>query len=108
MAQQLKRLPDLAKDIDLVPAPGGPMSRSEFCGNCSHMVHIRTRRQNSHTHKLMIDKSLKKIMCNNIKISWCNSHQASERPVGQELQGSEKLTSEDGKIMHALRAIGLK
>jgi hypothetical protein len=56
----------------------------------------------------MIDKSLKKIMCNNIKISWCNSHQASERPVGQELQGSEKLTSEDGKIMHALRAIGLK
>ena len=45
------------------------------------------------------------------KIFWCNSNQASERPVWQELQVSleKKLRkiSEDGKIPHAHGSVGL-
>ena len=68
-----------------------------------------------HTNDKQAEKEIREaipftIATKKYKIFWCNSNQASERSVWQELQiwrKKPKKTSKDGKISHAHRLVGL-
>ena len=49
-----------------------------------------TKSNDKHAKKEIRETTSFKIATNNIKISWCNSKQANEGPIWQELQASEE------------------
>jgi hypothetical protein len=55
--------PQGSSQLSVTPVLGDPRSTSGFHRACIHMVHRHTGRQNTHTHQIKINKSLKSESC---------------------------------------------